>query len=435
MTAVARASLLTLSAPTRPGLEEATDRLCDRLDRLDQAGFAALTGEWPRPRAHPWRRVLVSSDPAEAARRLRGRDGARVLTALARRDRPMAWLFAGVGDQYPGLAAGLYAALPEFRARLDECLSLARGHGLDLRPVLYPPDAPAGRSPDLAALLDRKSDTEPIHRTELAQPLLFAVQYALAKTWQALGPTPSALLGYSVGELAAACVAGVFSLPDALALVVTRARLIDRLPRGGMLAAAAPVEAIAPHLRGCTVAAVNGPELTVLAGTEEALTRTGDALAAAGIATRRQPTTHAFHSPAMAPIAEPLRAAFAAVPRERPRIPLLSTVTGDWLEADRATDPGYWADQVIAPLRFADGLTRLWARRSPVVLELGPGRALSRILQAHPGLPADAVLTRTLPGAFERTPDRTVVLEAAGRLWAAGIELEWSSFDIGQGTG
>ncbi|PXX56299.1 acyl transferase family protein [Nocardia tenerifensis] len=430
---IAQASLLTLSASTRPGLEEATDRLCDRLDRLDQTEFATLTGEWPGPQAHPWRRVLVSSGPAEAARRLRRRDGTRVLTALARRDRPMAWLFAGVGDQYPGLAAGLYAGLPEFRAGLDECLSLLRGHGLDLRPVLYPPDA-AGRSSDLAALLDRKADTEPIHRTELAQPLLFAVQYALAKTWQALGLTPSALLGYSVGELAAACVAGVFSLPDALGLVVTRARLIDRLPRGGMLAVGAPVEAIAPYLGGCAVAAINGPELTVLAGTEETLAQTGDALAAAGIATRRQPATHAYHSPAMAPIAEPLRAAFAAVPRERPRIPLLSTVTGDWLADDRATDPGYWASQVVAPLRFADGLTRLWEHGSPVVLELGPGRTLSRILLAHPGLPADAVLTRTLPGAFERTPDRTVVLETAGRLWAAGIEFDWRPFEVGLGT-
>jgi acyl transferase domain-containing protein len=430
------ARLLALSAPNLDALESVTDRVCDRLDALaggDDAGFAALAGELLAEPARQWRRVLVASSPADAARRLRKRDSGRVLTAAARPVRPVAWMFSGVGDHYPGLAAGLYRGMPAFREQLDTCFALLRQeHGLDLLPVLYPdgPDAVAAgdRTLDLATVFDRRAGVEEIHRTEVAQPLMFAVQYALARAVESAGLTPSAVLGYSVGEFVAACVGGVFAPADALRLVVTRARLIADLPAGGMLAAAAPVAEVTPHLcAGTDVAAVDGPELTVLSGPPDALTTTGDLLAAAGVATRRLATTHAYHSPAMAPVVEPLRDAVAAATRCRPRLPLLSNMTGTWLDAGQATDPDYWARHVAGTIRFADDLSEVWSLGSPVLVEFGPGRTLSRLALAHPARPADPLVLRTLPGAFERTPDRTVLLETAGRLWAAGLAFTWPS--------
>ncbi|MEU4768083.1 acyltransferase domain-containing protein [Actinosynnema sp. NPDC023794] len=423
--------LLALSASTPEALESATDRVCDRLDALDDAGFAALADELRAEPARSCRRVLVATGPADAARRLRGRDPGRVLTATARPDRAVVWMFSGVGDHYPGLAAGLHRCLPPFREHLDACFSiLRRHHGLDLDPVLYPHGvdgvATGDRATDLAAVFDRRGVAEDIHRTEVAQPLMFAVQYALARACESVGLRPSAVLGYSVGEFVAACVAGVFTLPDAVGLVVARARLIADLPPGGMLAAVAPADVVAPHLRDeVVVAALDGPELTILSGPPGPLEDTGDALVAAGITTRRLPTAHAFHSPMMAPVVGPLRAAVAATERARPRAPLLSNTTGSWLGADEAVDPDYWARHVTATIRFADNLAAVWSLRAPVLVEFGPGRTLSRLAAAHPGRPPDSFVLRTLPGAFERTPDRTALLETAGRLWAAGLELRW----------
>ncbi|ANZ40534.1 hypothetical protein BBK82_35550 [Lentzea guizhouensis] len=428
--------MLTLSASSPDALESLTDRVCARLPGLGDDEFAALADELRAEPAAPWRRVLVETGADAAARRLGRRDPGRVLTTTARPGRPVVWMFSGVGDHYPYLAAGLYLGLPAFREHLDTCLALLRrDHDLDLHQVLHPGGAEAAaaqrRTPDLAAVFDRRAGTEEIHRTEVAQPLVFAVQYALARAVGSLGFTPSALLDYSVGELVAATVAGVFTLEDALRLVVTRARLIADLPPGGMLAVAAPVGDVESRLGdGVVVAAIDSPVLTVLSGPPDPLAATGDALTGAGIAVRRLPTEHAFHSTTMTPVVKPLRAAVAAATLRRPRVPLLSNTSGSWLDPGAATSPDYWARHVTSTIRFADNLAEAWALGSPVLgspvlVELGPGRTLSQLAAAHPGRPPDGLVVRTLPGAFERTPDRTVLLEATGRLWAAGIEPEW----------
>jgi acyl transferase domain-containing protein len=245
--------LLVVSARSEAALEQATDRLAEALTKDEGSNLSNLSDTaWTlqagrRRFAH--RRVLVcrNGDAAEASRALRERDPQRLLGGFDEaRDRPVAFLFPGLGDHYPGMAAGLYRDEPVFRRELDRCADLlAPLLGTDLRTLLFPDGwerKPSAAGVDLKAMLGRTDPFagSPLARTALAQPVLFAVELALARLWMSWGIRPSAMLGYSLGEYVAACVAGVLSLEDALRVVAERARLIEALPAGGMLAVALP---------------------------------------------------------------------------------------------------------------------------------------------------------------------------------------------------
>ncbi|MDF3142966.1 MULTISPECIES: acyltransferase domain-containing protein [unclassified Streptomyces] len=430
--------LLTLSAPTPAVLERATDALAQQLDTLDDAGFAQLPDvpDVPVSMQQCVRRATVANSAADAARRLRRRDPRRVFTGGPGTRQSPVFLCSGVGDQYPGLGSGLHRCLPAFRREVDRCIQLlAADHGLDLRPVLFPPDTaadptavPGDGRPDLADLFDRKETTGEIHRTVTAQPLMFVLQYALARALTSLGARPAALAGYSVGEYAAACVAGVFPLADALHLVTRRARLVDALPAGAMLTVAAGVQTVRPYLAGpVSLAALNGPEQTVLSGPVEAMEEAAQELTAAGVACRRLATSHAFHSAMTRPLTEPLEELLAGMPLRPPDLPMLSNVTGTWLRDDEATNPAHWARQLSRTIRFADQLAELWRLPGPLLIELGPGQTLARLALQHPSRPADATaaVVQTLPGQFESRTERELLLTAVGRLWTAGMEIDW----------
>ncbi|HEU4453750.1 MAG TPA: type I polyketide synthase, partial [Longimicrobium sp.] len=316
--------LLVLSARTPAALEAATDRLAAHLRRHPDLPPAdvAWTLQQGR-RAFAARRVLVVRDGEDAAGLLEGRHPERVLTASAPEGhRPVAFLFPGLGDQYPGMARGLYDSEPVFRAEVDRCAEILRPRlGLDIREVIFPASSESTAADDgstsaggfdFKAMLGRGAAApdpaaERLNRTELAQPAVFAVEYALAKLWTSFGIAPGAVIGHSLGEYVAAAVAGVFTLEDALALVAERARLIGALPGGAMLAVPLSPEAVAPYLSdGAVVATVNAPELCVVAGTEDAVEAVRARLEAAGVVARKLATTHAFHSPMMAPAVEPL---------------------------------------------------------------------------------------------------------------------------------
>ncbi|MEJ8672690.1 acyltransferase domain-containing protein [Streptomyces sp. MS1.AVA.1] len=428
-----RPRLLTLSAPTFTALERATDELATRLESLGDTGFTELP-ELPDAQVPvgSLRRAIAAGTAAEAARRLRKRDPRRVFTGGPGTRTSRVFLFSGVGDQYPRLGAGLYRRLPEFRRELDRCFGfLAAEHDLDLRAVLFPPETSAGPGdgrPDLAALFDQRETTQEIHRTVVAQPLMFTLQYALARALGTLGAQPSAVAGYSVGEYAAACVAGVFPLEDALRLVTRRAQLVDELPTGAMLAVVAGPGAVAPYVGGqVSLAALNGPEQSVLSGPVEAIEKTARRLTAAGVACRRLATSHAFHSTMTEPVTGPLEELLSTLPLRPPDIPVLSNVTGTWLREEEATSPAYWARHLSRTIRFADGVAELWRLADPLLVELGPGQTLSRLALQHPSRPADAAapVVQTLPGQFESRTEQELLLAAVGQLWTAGLEIDW----------
>jgi amino acid adenylation domain-containing protein len=432
-------SLLVLSARTETALDAAAGRLLEHLKNPEfqedrNLGDVAYTLQVGR-RAFRHRRVLVGRDLADAVGVLERRDPRRLLTGTAPAGEPqVAFLFPGLGTEYAGMARGLYRDDAGFRARLDDCAErLEPLLGLDLRDVLFPAEgeeADGETGVDLRALLGRSprpaSSTEGLlRRTAVSQPVVFAVEYALASRLLDWGIRPQAMVGFSIGEYVAACLAGVLSLDDALRLVAGRARLIDELPAGAMLAVPLGEEAVASWLvGGLSLAAVAGPELTVLAGTEEAVAAAEERLTAAGHVCRRLQTSHAFHSALMEPAVERFLALFEGIELHPPEIPYLSNVTGGWITAEEATDPAYWAAHLRGTVRFADAVAELWSEPGRVLVEVGPGQTLSSwALQQSSTV--DPVALPTLRHAFERTDDLAFLLQTVGRLWLTGLRPDW----------
>lgn len=385
-----------------------------------------------RPANQPYRRAFVARDTTQAARLLRKPGAAGPVT-----DRPVHLLFPGVGDHHAGMCTSLYRDEPVFRHWLDTCAGLLDTDILEVlrsQEETAKPAHPSGI--DLAALLGRRDGpTNAIDRTAVAQPLVFAVEYALAKLLLHWGIRPAGLAGYSVGEYVAATVAGVFTLPDACTVIARRAALIEELPRGAMtvvmLGEAELIPKLGPEL---SLAAVDGPALCVAAGPLDAVEALEKQLTEDGVASLRATASHAFHSTMLDPVAEALAALLGEVSLRPPRLPLLSNVTGAWLTGEQATDPGYWVRHTCATVRFHDQLTTLWRdAANPLVVETGAGQLLGGLAAQHPGAPADPTVFATLPAAGTATDDRAAVLTTAGLLWQAGADLDWSGLTPAEG--
>ena len=471
--------LLPLSARTAAALDAASSRLAEHLRghagiALADAAYTLQVGR----RAFPHRRILLCRERAEAVEALAasatsaaagaaGADGAaraavaarlRTAVAPAGGERAVAFLFPGQGAQHAGMGLGLYRTEPVLRRELDRCAELLQpALGLDLRRLLFPsggypagPAATAATAADAtaspaAAAGDAAAEAERrLAETRHAQPALFALEYSLARLWMSWGVEPQAMLGHSIGEYVAACLAGVMTLPDALALVAARGRLMQSLPAGAMLAVELPEAELAARLPAeLSLAAVNGPAACVVSGPPAPAAAFASRLAAEGVRHRRLHTSHAFHSGMMEPILVPFAAEVARCRLHPPARPWVSGVTGTWVTPEEAVDPAYWSRQLRATVRFGDGLATLLGAPERVLLEVGPGNALSGLaLRRRDGLPASAASAANASGpptpavpaiASMRHPrepldDSEALLGALGRLWLAGVEVDWQRF-------
>ncbi|GGO22422.1 hypothetical protein GCM10010116_45230 [Microbispora rosea subsp. aerata] len=434
--------VLPLSAADATALDAAAQRLADHLESHPDADLAEVARTLQVGRhALDHRRVVLARSREQAIEALRSGDPRHVhgFRATGPRRR-VAFMFPGLGEQYVDMGRGLHESEPVFRRELDRCLELLRERsGLDLAPVLFFPEGTrrdtGGETagPDLRAMLGRRKDDRAAQRvtldeTRYAQPAMFAVEYALAQLWLSRGVEPDALIGYSLGEYVAATLAGVFSLEDALHLVAERARLIEGLPGGAMLAVQLPEQEVRPLLGAeLSLAAINGSDLCVVAGPTPAVDELQARLTGDGLAARQLRTTHAFHSGMM----EPLTAAFIeqveAVPRRRPAIPYLSNVTGDWITDADAVDPAYYARHMCQAVRFGAGVEKLWQQRGRVLLEVGPGQSLGMLAQQARPLDADpgALVLPSLPGVYDPRTDAEVLASTTGKLWLTGVDLDW----------
>jgi phthiocerol/phenolphthiocerol synthesis type-I polyketide synthase E len=420
--------LLVLSARSAKALDAAAANLAAWIGRHPGAHpeDVAWTLQSGR-RAFPHRRVLVDADLAAAARRLPGGSSGEAFTSVAAERRPAFLLFPGHGLLRAGMGRELYREEPGFRRRIDLCArSLRPLLGVDLREVLHPP---AGG--EVAA-------EHQLARFEVGHPALFALEYALAGLWSDWGVKPAAMIGHSLGEWTAACLAGVFSVEDALSLLAARGRLMDALPEGAMLSVPLPEREVLSLLReGLELSGVNAPSLCSVSGPAGAVERLGADLEARGVLCRRVDATRAFHSSALEPVARELVRLVAGVERRPPTIPFLSNRTGTWITPGQAVDPEYWGFHVRHAVRFGDGMAELLRSGDGALLEAGPGGSLGSLARRQPELlgqrPVLASLPRPREGApEERQPEPVSVLNALGRFWAAGGTVDWAGFQQGR---
>ncbi|HZF07470.1 MAG TPA: SDR family NAD(P)-dependent oxidoreductase, partial [Thermoanaerobaculia bacterium] len=415
--------LLVLSARTPAALERKRAELAEHLSRHPELHLAdvAYTLEVGR-RAFPHRSIVVGREAAETAAALRGESPQRLFSrTVAAAAPPVVFLFPGQGSQRPGMGAGLYRAEPAFRREVDRCCEILLPElGFDLRDLLL---APADSVDSAGAAAER------LAATEVTQPALFVVEYALARLWMGWGVRPQALLGHSIGEYVAACLSGVFSLEEALRLVAARGRLVGSLPAGAMLAVSlpAPEAARRGEEHGLSLAAVNAATSSVLSGEPEAVEQLAVELSAEGIEHRRLRTSHAFHSAALSPILEPFRAEVARRELRPPSLPWISNLTGTWIRPEEATDPHYWARHLRATVRFADGMEELRKVPDRIYLEVGAGRSLSSLVRQAPGRREEGTVLASLPRIGEPEEDVRQVALALGRLWLAGVEIDWAA--------
>ncbi|UOM34328.1 type I polyketide synthase [Acuticoccus sp. I52.16.1] len=398
--ALAQAHAARLAAPDAPPLGD--------------AAFTAATGR----RHFPHRLAVVGADAADVAGRLAAfADGGAGVAGMASGEPPrIAFLFTGQGSQYVGMGRALYAAEPRFRAVVDRASAILR-------------DTLGAPLPDL--VFAAGGDMQRLDATHATQVALYVLEYALATTWRAWGIAPAMVAGHSVGEIAAAAVAGVFSFEDGLTLASARGRLMQDLPREGAMVSVATDEAsvvrhIAAH-EGVAIAAVNGPRSLVLSGAAASVEAIAAALAAEGVRTRPLTVSHAFHSPLMAPMLEPFRALAGTITYRAPTIPIVSNVTGALAGAELA-DPAYWVRHVMAPVRFGDAVDALYGAGICTFLEIGPKPVLTALGREALEGTADAETTRWLPSLTRPDLDEEVMFGSLASLHVAGAAVDWANF-------
>jgi acyl transferase domain-containing protein/acyl carrier protein len=412
--------LLMLSARTQAALEQATSNLAQHLRQQTSESLPDICYTYQVGRkVFGQRRYLVCRDSADALAALDARDPQRVFTAQHEATaRPVVFMFPGQGSQRVNMAAELYASEHVFHQQVDLCAELLKPHlNLDLRELIFKTQE------------ETKEASGQLDQTRFTQPALFVIEYALAKLLMEWKLLPQAMVGHSIGEYVAACLAGVFSLEDALSLVAARGGMIQALPGGAMLSVPlAEDEARALLAPGLSLAAINGPKLCVISGTSEYVARLEDRLRREKMACRRLHTSHAFHSEMMEPILGPFLQQLNKVKLSPPNIPYLSNVTGTWIKKSEAIDPHYWVRHLREPVRFAASIEELLKEPSRILLEVGPGRTMSMMARQSSPDPLKQAILSTLPDPHRKDSEQAHLLNTLGQLWLAGITVNWNAF-------
>lgn len=406
---------LILSARSIQALDEMTGDLAKRLQQEPdlELADAAYTLQIGRKR-FDHTRVLVADSVERAKDLLLAPAAGSVFTHYQKRgNQPVAFMFPGQGSQHVNMARHLYQEDAVFRARFDECREILRSPlGFDLKEKIF--------------LSEGSQGAQTLNQTGIAQPAIFAVSYSLAKRLEQLGVVPEWMIGHSVGEFVAACLAGVFSLPDALRLIAFRAERMQRLPSGSMIAIRISESELSGLLdTDLEIAAINGPDLCVVSGPSESIDLLQEALDLKDVICRPLHTSHAFHSAMMEPVVTPFADHLKTVTLREPEIPIISSVTGEVLSAQQATDPMYWARHLTQTVRFTEALENLLTQSDSVLLEVGAGQTLGTLARQHAACPKDRVILSTCAHSGRSTDSASHFMLTLGRLWQSGVTLKW----------
>jgi amino acid adenylation domain-containing protein len=405
--------LIIWSAKTERSLNEYSRKLADYLTGHESVGLADLAYALQTNRADFNRRCFFITDSREELiRKLRTSDPwSHNLEEITS---GVVFLFPGQGSQYSNMGKELYDKEPVFRQAFDECVELLKPiMQEDIREIIFP---------------ERKHTdaTEKIHNTYYAQPAIFIIEYCLAKLWISRGINPVAFVGHSIGEYVAAHLSGLFSLRDGLFLVFNRGRLMADLPAGSMLAVRCNEQKILSLLPAdISLAAINGPASTVVSGPVKSVSEFSKALLALGIANTAIRTSHAFHSAMMDSVVFSFEKIVASVQIDRPGIPIVSTLTGKWIQGDEMMTPGYWSRQLRSPVRFSDALKTVSENGRPVLLETGPGKTLSMLVRQQAN--KNAIPSIASLDSEENKSDIFSLLQATGELWMHGVVPDWKT--------
>jgi acyl transferase domain-containing protein len=440
--------LITLSAKTPSALDRMTENLAEYLKKTPGVSLAdaAYTLQVGRS-AFNHRRMLVCLTAAEAIEALSAVDSRQVRTGLApQQEKFVVFMFPGLGPQYVNMARELYQTESIFQEQMDRCFEILKPLlENDIKEILYPGDSggrggspcppqDSGGSPrggdHKESPLQSVSNSDQIHQPEITQLVIFIFEYSLAKLLIHWGITPDALIGYSFGEYAAACISGVLSLEDALKLVVSRGKLLQKMPDGAMLSVPLPKEKLLPFLEGTdlSLAVDNGPSCIVSGAVVEIQAFANRMKQNRCVCMPLPHASRALHSHMMKPMLAELEEIVGAFDLKNPGIPYISNVTGQWLTDREVTSPGYWAAHLESTVQFACGVKELLKNPGTIFVEVGPGHDLCGLIRHHINDNTGSLVLNLVHHAQTKTSDTRDLLTALGRLWLSGINIDWPQF-------
>jgi acyl transferase domain-containing protein len=423
--------LILLSAQTESALERMTGNLVNHLKKnpdLEPADVAYTLQVGRSVFQH--RKMLVASSNGDVVKQLDTPGSTRVRQFTAStEDKPLVFMFPGQGAQYVNMGRQLYEKEPLFRQEMNRCFDILEPLMDDnIKEILYPDNweskVSEESSPD-----PNQFDRSNINRTEIAQPLIFIFEYALAKLLMQWGIKPYALTGHSIGEYTAACLAGVLSLQNALTLVVCRGRLMQKMPVGAMLSVSLSEEQLKPLLNNrLDLAAVNNSNRCVVSGTQQEVRDFARQLKEKGYESRFLHTSHAFHSWMMDPILAEFHQHLRQIKFNPPNLPYISNRTGRWITVQEVVNPMYWVNHIRDTVRFGDGITELVKKENAILIEVGPGRSLCTFVTQSSNAPSLYSALNLVRHPRENVNDVHYLLNKVGELWLYGKEINWHAF-------
>jgi len=429
--------LILLSAKTETALDSMTFNFVEYLKKnpgihLADAAYTLQAGR----RQFQYRRKLVCSDVADAIAAFTSPGSRSVQTFILKEEenKPVVFMFSGLGAQYVNMGWGLYETEPIFRREMDRCFEILNGLlDYEIKEILYPGGLVSevnNNIPPSGVNRANRSYISNINQTQVAQLVVFIFEYALARLLIEWGIKPHAMVGYSFGEYSAACLSGVFALKDALRLVVARGNLLAELPPGMMLSVPLAKKDLQPLLGDDLSTAIDNGSSCVVSGAQPAVKSFEKQMKEKKIMCMPLDSRHAIHSKMMDPILKKFEAEVSAIPLNRPQIPYISTVTGDWITVQDATSPVYWAKQLRETVRFYEGMQKLLNEPGTLFLEVGAGRDLGALVNREiEDKPGHRVVTMIKPRKMKKEiPDDYYLLDKIGLLWLYGISVNWREY-------
>jgi amino acid adenylation domain-containing protein len=426
--------LIILSAKTPTALDEMTENLAEYLKNnllnpgnhenptnpglvLADAAYTLQVGRM----VFPYRRAVVCSDVDEAIAALSPQSGKTQSSHIKEEKRPIIFMFSGLGSQYVNMGLGLYQGEEVFRREIDRCSDILEPLlGCDVIEILYPAD-------------NFEEAEQHLDNMIYSGPIKFMFDYSLAKLLISWGICPGAMIGHSFGEYVAACLSGVFSLEDALKLVVLRGQLLEKAPEGAMLSVPLSEDQVKSLLqlkenKDLSLASVNSPSLCIVSGPTPALDRLEKELKEQGNEPVRINVNRAGHSKSMIPITREFREGLNRVTWHQPAIPYISGLTGTWIKEEEARDPGYWTSHLQETIQFSQGLQELLKKPAAIFVEISPGRGLTLFLNQHPAKKNSHLAIQMVRHRKENTPDLYYTLARVAEMWLYGAQVDWQGF-------